>query len=1600
MGVLASGLGRRSSSHYSPTDSPNSPSLLVKRQFAFPILALLAVAALGLWLLLPGGALRAQDGAIEYAENGTDPVATYTAVDDDGDEIVSWTLDGADAGDFMIENGVLTFSKSPDFENPVDADMGNTYDVTVKAKDSTRQTGTKEVTVNVTNVDEAGMVMLSALQPAPGVEFTAMLTDLDNRDADLSSGATWQWARSLSKSSGFSDIDKAAMRSYMPKDGDKDYYLRVTATYTDGHSAAGTKDDKTASMVSANAVVAARSSNSTPEFGDDNDDDPGNQTARDVNETAVAGTNVGDAVVAEDDDGNDVLTYTLVDDMDKFVIDRETGQISVAKGAKFNHVDDDPITDAEKPPTYTVTVIATDPTSVPTEVVDDTENASSRDTIDVTITVNPVDEAPVFTTGDTKVDFPENGVITVQLGAEVYAANDPEEDEADILALGYRGADSGKFDFDETNGELRFKAAAAPDFEKPGDANKDNVYEVTITATDEKNNIGTRDVKVTVTNANEDGMVTLSRPQPRVGFAIAADLEDEDGGVNIESWKWYRTTDNELDALPAIPDAADDLAASSAWDVIERATAATYTPVDDVDDATKSDVGRYLLAVVSYTDAHEPMDETGTPDVDESKAKDDARMISDNPVEEDTRNKPPVFRNNDGETIASTTRKVSENTDANVGSPVTATDPDPNLDPLIYTLSGADAGLFSVAELGQITVKSGTKLDYEARTTYMVTVAAEDSFGGAASIDVTITVTDVEEAPEVTGIASMDYAESGTGAVATYTAPDDDGDDIVSWTLGGADAEVFMIENGVLTFRKSPDFEAQVDMGMDNTYDVTVMARDGTRQTGTKAVTVNVTNVDEAGMVELSALQPAPGVEFTAMLTDPDNGEADLSNEATWQWARSRSKSSGFSDIDKAAMSSYTPKDGDQGYYLRVTATYTDGHSAAGTKDDKTASMVSANAVVAARSSNSTPEFGDDNDDDPGNQTARDVNETAVAGTNVGDAVVAEDDDGNDVLTYTLVDDMDKFVIDRETGQISVAKGAKFNHVDDDPITDAEKPPTYTVTVIATDPTSVPTEVVDDTENASSRDTIDVTITVNPVDEAPVFTTGDTKVDFPENGVITVQLGAEVYAANDPEEDEADILALGYRGADSGKFDFDETNGELRFKAAAAPDFEKPGDANKDNVYEVTITATDEKNNIGTRDVKVTVTNANEDGMVTLSRPQPRVGFAIAADLEDEDGGVNIESWKWYRTTDNELDALPAIPDAADDLAASSAWDVIERATAATYTPVDDVDDATKSDVGRYLLAVVSYTDAHEPMDETGTPDVDESKAKDDARMISDNPVEEDTRNKPPVFRNDDGEMIASTTREVAENTKVEVGNAVTAEDPDPNEDPLIYTLSGADAGLFSVASDGQIKVKSGTKLDYEARTTYMVTVTAEDSFTNTASIDVTITVTDVDEAPMIMVGGLAIAGPASESYAEDRRDAVATYSATGPESAKAGWSLSGDDAGAFSISSSGELTFKSGPDFESPADDGTDNVYMVTVNANDGTYTATHNVVVTVTDVVEETPVVDDPVALYDTNIVDGKIDGTEVLAAVKAYFAGDITGNEVLAVVKQYFADARASS
>ena len=103
------------------------------------------------------------------------------------------------------------------------------------------------------------------------------------------------------------------------------------------------------------------------------------------------------------------------------------------------------------------------------------------------------------------------------------------------------------------------------------------------------------------------------------------------------------------------------------------------------------------------------------------------------------------------------------------------------------------------------------------------------------------------------------------------------------------------------------------------------------------------------------------------------------------------------------------------------------------------------------------------------------------------------------------------------------------------------------------------------------------------------------------------------------------------------------------------------------------------------------------------------------------------------------------------------------------------------------------------------------------------------------------------------------------------------------------------------------------------------------------------MEGGLAISGSSSVNYMENGTDAVATYTAVGPDADMARWSLEGDDDSHFTISRGGELTFRNTPNYEMPRSDDGDNTYMVTVVAEDTMDNmASKDVTVTVTNVVE----------------------------------------------------------
>ena len=116
-------------------------------------------------------------------------------------------------------------------------------------------------------------------------------------------------------------------------------------------------------------------------------------------------------------------------------------------------------------------------------------------------------------------------------------------------------------------------------------------------------------------------------------------------------------------------------------------------------------------------------------------------------------NQRPTFTEGD-----SATRSVPEYSPAgtDVGEPVTATDPEGSA--LTYALGGADAGLFEVdGSTAQITVGDGTSLDFKTTASYSVRVEARDPSAGRDSIDVTISVTNVDEP----GMLSISSTEPG-----------------------------------------------------------------------------------------------------------------------------------------------------------------------------------------------------------------------------------------------------------------------------------------------------------------------------------------------------------------------------------------------------------------------------------------------------------------------------------------------------------------------------------------------------------------------------------------------------------------------------------------------------------------------------------------------------------------------------------------------------------------------------------------------------------------------------------------------------------------------
>ena len=756
-----------------------------------------------------------------------------------------------------------------------------------------------------------------------------------------------------------------------------------------------------------------------------------------------------------------------------------------------------------------------------------------------------------------------------------------------------------------------------------------------------------------------------------------------------------------------------------------------------------------------------------------------------------------------------------------------------------------------------------------------------------------------------------------------------------------ASAEAFALQ-----FRSDPNVEAPADVGGtpgDNIYEITVRAWDEDWLIGSRDVTIRVADTDDAGMITLSHIAPQQGTAITANLNEPDG----ISGQVSWQWYPGTDTTG--TSIAGATSKAFTPPtsgDGSTGQ-LTVQATYADRGSRGQqrTAMTTTTNTVRLNPVAADEPSttdvdesgrNTPPTFyvdavdgtpinltTDDTQRITGNETGSyvryvlegqhpiNVRNTELLARNYADTdgsedtaatvkvwdghsadqtareagtVIADGNNGRENLQYDLSGaDAKYFAINQNPGTTGDPAGLIKTK---GPL-DFETKSTYTVTVTATDPTGAKSTA---------------TVTINALDQAEIDgIPGDQKRVWVNERVEFID---SLEAANPPDVDLGGL-----------KWSLLTTN-----EAPTNPNH------NRNSALSVDCQAdtTNDRLCDDFRFSRFHTTNTNLLFAIGVGERHDVPDFENPADLAD--------------TT-----VTPNIP------AGNNVYQVVVRVAFATLRSDGDPNHpnplSDEMDERTYLVRVV---------------DVDEA----------------------PSFRGDDSDQsIDENSDDDLPTIEInrDVGGSVTATDPEDTSEPdpnkkLTFTLDlPADyANMFHIVpSTGEILTRS--RIDYEAldleeqgtpggqyKTISGVTVTVADSFNpeaysdtrfepvaNTATIDVSINVRDVNETP-IPVQNLSISGDAAvAAYAEMQDDTtVGSYTVSGDNVADAVWSRGGADSSLFTLTGTGmsrTLAFASAPDFETPADADMDNVYMVTLQVSDGAEDmASMAVAITVTNVDE----------------------------------------------------------
>ena len=812
-------------------------------------------------------------------------------------------------------------------------------------------------------------------------------------------------------------------------------------------------------------------------------------------------------------------------DEDDFTIS-ETGVLSFASSPNYESP-----TDSGRDNVYEITVVAKD-------------DAFNSGTLDVVVTVTDQNEGPEIS-GQQSLSFTENQ--TTERVLATYTGRDPEDTSAVITRWSLTGTDAGDFTISE-NGQLTFRNV--PDHERPADSRRDNVYNLSVRASDGRN-YGYLEVTVIVEDVNELPAVTGTDT-----FTYR-----ENGTATLHT---FRATDPERSAI--------------AWSVSGT----------DEDDFTISETG--VLSFASSPNYESPTD-SGRDNVYEITvvAKDDAFNSGtlDVVVTVTDQNEGPEISGQ--QSLSFTENQTTER----VLATYTGRDPEDTSAVITrWSLTGTDAGDFTISENGQLTFRNvpdhERPADSRRDNVYNLSVRASDG-RNYGYLEVTVIVEDVNELPAVTGTDTFTYRENGTATLHTFRATDPERS-AIAWSVSGTDEDDFTIsETGVLSFASSPNYESPTDSGSDNVYEITVEARDDAFNSGTLDVVVTVTDQNEgpeiSGQQSLSFTENQTTERVLATYTgrDPEDTSAVIT-----RWSLTGTDAGDFTISENGQLTFRNVPDHERPADSRRDNVY---NLSVRASDGRNYGYLEVTVIV------------------------EDVNELpAVTGTDTftyrenGTATLhtfrATDPERSAIAWSVSGTDEDDFTIS-ETGVLSFASSPNYESP-----TDSGSDNVYEITVVAKD-------------DAFNSGTLDVVVTVTDQNEGPEIS-GQQSLSFTENQ--TTERVLATYTGRDPEDTSAVITRWSLTGTDAGDFTISE-NGQLTFRNI--PDHERPADSRRDNVYNLSVRASDGRN-YGYLEVTVIVEDVNEAPTITTTS---KTAFTYR-----ENGTATLHT---FRATDPERSPSP-----------------------------------------------------------------------------------------------------------------------------------------------------------------------------------------------------------------------------------------------------------------------------------------------------------------------------------------------------------------------